>query len=192
MKNEKKYLGKKKKKEGNNELEENFLEKKENETDDKKDNNNFLSSNNNENMNNDSIRNDTNNNSILISKKDSPIQLYTFNRNTSIKEENENETKKPNEKINSSINNSSAIENSRQKIQKLKMTLKILAKKTKLITLLAPNIKIQIQLSLKIQMTTLPVVQEIIGDLNQKMHTPRSHLPNLNLTYKTLEILLLA
>lgn len=115
MKNEKKYLGKKKKKEGNNESEENFLEKKENETDDKKDNNNILNSNNNENMNNDSIKNDTNNNSILISKKDSPTQLYTFNKNTSIKEENE--TKRQNEKLNSSVNKSSAIENSLQKNQ---------------------------------------------------------------------------
>ena len=117
MKNEKKYLGKKKKKEGNNESEENFLEKKENENDDKKDNNNILNSNNNENMNNDSIKNDTNNNSILISKKDSPTQLYTFNKNTSIKEENENETKRQNEKLNSSVNKSSAIENSLQKNQ---------------------------------------------------------------------------
>lgn len=117
MKNEKKYLGKKKKKEGNNEPEENFLEQKENETDDKKDNNNFVNSNNNENMNNDSVRNDTNNNSILISKKDSPTQLYTFNKNTSIKEENENEAKRQNEKINTSLNKSSAIENSHQKNQ---------------------------------------------------------------------------
>jgi len=117
MKNEKKYLGKKKKKEGNNEPEENFLEQKENETDDKKDNNNFVNSNNNENMNNDSVRNDTNNNSILISKKDSPTQLYTFNRNTSIKEENENEAKRQNEKINTSLNKSSVIENSHQKNQ---------------------------------------------------------------------------
>ena len=117
MKNEKKYLGKKKKKEGNNEPEENFLEQKENETDDKKDNNNFVNSNNNENMNNDSVRNDTNNNSILISKKDSPTQLYTFNKNTSIKEENENEAKRQNEKINTSLNKSSVIENSHQKNQ---------------------------------------------------------------------------
>ena len=117
MKNEKKYLGKKKKKEGNNEPEENFLEQKENETDDKKDNNNFVNSNNNENMNNDSVRNDTNNNSILISKKDSPTQLYTFNRNTSIKEENENEAKRQNEKINTSLNKSSVIENGHQKNQ---------------------------------------------------------------------------
>lgn len=118
MKNEKKFLGKKKKKEGNNEPEENVLDKKEDETDDKKDNNNLLSSNN-ENMNNDSIRNDTNNNSILISKKDTSTQLYTFNKNTSIKEENENETKKQNEKINSSVNKSSPIdiENSHQKNQ---------------------------------------------------------------------------